>query len=207
VSCEEATGVTARRTSEEIRDQRESLIVAAREVVRRDGASALTVRAVAREAGCALGLPYKVFANREELVLELVAQELTELATALGTWVRTAGKHTVAGNLYRYARILLEADVPALMHANTLDDQAFAERVAEISRDSGLIHSFDSAIAAYLTEEQRLGRIRADVDTAAFGFLITGALHNLVTAGESYPRPSEHKLRAHLAACAAALAP
>ena len=199
--------MTARRTSEEIREQRQALVSAAREVVRRDGAGALTMRAVAREANCAVGLPYKVFANREELVLDLVAEELGELAAALNGWVKTAGRHTVGGNLYRYARILLDGDVPALLHANDIDDQAFAERLREVMAASGLIESFDGAIAAYLAEEQRLGRIRADVDTATFGFLVTGAVHNLVTAGDLYPRPSARQLRAHLDACAAALAP
>ena len=199
--------MTARRTSEEKQGQRELLVSAARRVVRRDGAGALTMRAVAREAGCALGLPYKVFANREELVLDLVAEELGELTSALNAWVRTAGRHSVGGNLYRYARILLDGDVPALLHANKIDDQAFAQRLRDVTAASGLIDSFDSAMAIYLSEEQKLGRIRGDVDTATFGFLVTGALHNLVTAGDLYPRPSARQLRAHLDACAAALAP
>jgi AcrR family transcriptional regulator len=199
--------MTARRTSEEIRGQRQLLVSAARVVVRRDGAAALTMRAVAREANCAVGLPYKVFANREELVLDLVAEELASLASALNAWVRTAGRHSVGGNLYRYARILLDGDVPALVHANTIDDQAFAARLRDVTEASGLLDSFDGAIAAYLSEEQRLGRIRADVDTATFGFLVTGAVHNLVSAGDLYPRPTDRQLRSHLDACASALAP
>jgi AcrR family transcriptional regulator len=199
--------LTARRTSEEKQGQRALLVSAAREVVRRDGATALTMRAVARQAGCALGLPYKVFANREELVLELVAEELGELTSSLNAWVRTAGRHTVGGNLYRYARILLDGDVPALLHANDIDDLAFAERLRDVTAASGLIDSFDTAMAVYLTEEQRLGRVREDVDASTFGFLITGAVHNLVTAGELYPRPSARQLRSHLDACAAVLAP
>ena len=199
--------MTARRTSAEIQAQRRMLVDAAREVVRRDGAAGLTMRAVAREAKCALGLPYEVFANREELVLDLVAEELGELTASLNAWIRSAGRNTVGGNLYRYARILLDGDVPALVHANDIDDRAFTERLRDVTEESGLLDSFDRAIATYLAEEQRLGRIRADVDTATFGFLVTGAIHNLVSAGDLYPRPSARRLRAHLDACAAALAP
>lgn len=199
--------MSQRRTSQETKATRAALVAAAQQVVRRSGARALTMRAVAQEAGCSVGLAYKVFANREELVLDLIAGELTEVSQALDRWIRTAGKHSVGGNLDRFASILLESETPALLHANEIDDVVFAQRLREITAESGIVRSFDEAIAQYLEEEQRQGRIRPGVDTDAFGFLITGAVHNLVTAGELYPRPARASLRRHLRACAEAIAP
>jgi AcrR family transcriptional regulator len=199
--------VTQRRTSQEIQTTRALLLAAAQQIVRRSGARALTMRAVAKEAGCAVGLPYKVFANREELVLELIMAELTEVSQALDGWIASAGKYTVGGNLDRFAGILLESETPALLHANEIDDQSLATRLRGITVESGIVRSFDEAIAQYLKEEQRLGRIRSDVATDAFGFLITGAIHNLVTAGEMYPRPARAALRRYLRSCAEAIGP
>jgi AcrR family transcriptional regulator len=199
--------VSHRRSSEETQATRDSLVAAALQIVRRAGARALTMRAVAQEAGCSVGLPYKIFANREELVLDLIAAELTEVSRALDGWIRSAGKHTTGGNLDRFASILLESETPALLHANEIDDVAFEQRLRGITAESGILRSFDEAIAQYLKEEQRLGRIRSGIDTAAFGFLITGAIHNLVTAGEQYPRPARAALRRYLRSCAEAIAP
>ncbi|MEU8222486.1 TetR/AcrR family transcriptional regulator [Kribbella sp. NPDC048915] len=199
--------MTKRRTSEEVDAIRASLVAAAKVLVQRDGANALTMRAVAAEAGCAVGLPYKFFANRDELVLELVTAELTELTSALTSWLQTSGRRSVGANLERYAAILLDSETPALLGANAIDDEALEARVRKMTQESGLTHSFDEAIAAYLGAEQEQGRVRPDVDVRAFGFLIAGAIHNLVVAGELYPRPSRRELRRFLDECAAAIAP
>lgn len=199
--------MTQRRTGQQIQTTRDSLVAAAQQIVRRSGAKALTMRAVAKEAGCSVGLPYKVFADREELVLEVIAIELGKVSGALDAWIASAGKHTVGANLDRFASILLESETPALMHANDIDDRSFEARLRTITAESGIVRSFDDAIEQYLLQEQHRGRIRPEVSTEAFGFLITGAIHNLVTAGEMYPRPSRASLRRHLRACADAIAP
>ena len=62
-------------------------------------------------------------------------------------------------------------------------------------------------MADYLAGEQKLGRVAADVDVKAFGFLITGAIHNLIEAGAAYPRPDRRRLRRYLSAVADQLAP
>ena len=49
-----------RRTPETTEALRTSLVAHALRLVEREGAPALTMRALAAEAGCAVGLPYKV---------------------------------------------------------------------------------------------------------------------------------------------------
>jgi len=196
------------RRSQEATDQlRETLIGHAPRLIRREGPQALTMRALAAEAGCAVGLPYKVFANREDLVAALVHIELRHLAEALRDWATQAGTRTVGENLGRYAALLLERDAPALVLAEEIGDADLDAAVSEQARDTGLLASFATTVADYLAAEKRLGRVADDVDTKAYGFLITGAVHNLVASPAGYPRPDMRTLRRMLAAVARQIAP
>jgi AcrR family transcriptional regulator len=199
--------VPPRRTREATDELRASLIEHAQRLVQRDGAHALTMRALAAEAGCAVGLPYKVFANREELVVELVELELRRLTASLDDWVGEAGRRTVGENLGRYAGLLLDAELPALVLAEQIGGTELDAAVTDQAHETGLLASFDTAVTEYLATEQRLGRVGADVDVRAYGFLITGAIHNLVSAGPGYPRPDRRRLRAMLDAVARQIAP
>jgi AcrR family transcriptional regulator len=196
------------RRSQDATDQlRGSLLEHAQRLIRRAGPQALTMRALAAEAGCAVGLPYKVFANREELVAALVHLELRALTTALQGWATEAGSRTVGENLGRYAAILLERDAPALVLAEEIGDEELNATVSAQAAQTGLIASFATTVADYLAAEQRLGRVAADVDVEAYGFLITGAVHNLVASPPGYPRPTPGTLRRMLSAVARQLAP
>ena len=160
------------------------------------------MRNLAAEAECAIGLPYTVFPNREALVSELVALELTRIREQVGAWSTTAGTRAVGENLDRYATLLLDADAPSLELARSLGDASVDSAVIGSAHASGLSHSFEHAVAEYLLAEQRLGRVAPDVDVEAFGFVITGAIHNLVDAGAAFPRPSRKRLRRFLLAVA-----
>ena len=67
-----ATMSPPKRKPETTEQLRASLVADTLRVIARDGAAALTMRALAAEAGCAVGLPYKVFTDRHELVGEIV---------------------------------------------------------------------------------------------------------------------------------------
>lgn len=184
----------AQRTSEATSHLRAELVGHAAAIARRDGAAALTMRALAHEAGCSLGLIYKVFADREEIVAELIAVELDDLSAQFAAWLADTANHSVGENLDRYAAILLDSPVPPLIHSVIMNGREPEERIDSAARHPAFIASLDAAVADYLRLEQQRGRVRADVDAAAFGFLITGAVHNLVTAGDAYPRPSRPEL-------------
>jgi AcrR family transcriptional regulator len=196
----------AARTPESTRALRASLVAAALRVLDRDGEGGLTMRAVAAEAGVALGLPYKVFASRNELVTEVVAAEFARLQATFGEVVAAAGTGTVAANLARWARALLSSPATALAH-EVGHDPELAAAVEAVAGDSGVVVAVEHTVVDYLAAEKRAGRVRGDVDERAFGFLIAGAVHNLLVAGEAYPRPSEERLCQVLEAVAEAVAP
>jgi len=186
---------------------RTSLLTHARRLVERDGARALTMRGLAAEAGCAIGLPYKVFANRDELVAELVLEEFTDLRVELDRWAAGAGSGTIGANLARYARIMLGRDMPAWEMVGAVGDEALQEAAAAKAGPSGLLASFDTTVRDYFSAEQRRGRIAQDVDVEAFGFLVTGAIHNLLVVGPGYPRPAKQRLEQMLRAVADRMRP
>jgi AcrR family transcriptional regulator len=189
-----------RRTPEATEQLRASLIEHARRIVARDGASSLTMRTLAAEAGCAVGLPYKVFDDRQELLLEILHAQFAALRASSEKLICGAGSGTVADNLSRFAERALGSTAVALVHEVGRDPalaQAFAERFQGSETGPAL---FESAFARYLAAEQRIGRIAPDVDTEAFGFLLGGAIHNLIMSGQAYPRPSRRKLKQLLTA-------
>jgi AcrR family transcriptional regulator len=195
-----------RRTVEGSRELRASLVAAAQRLVAREGAGALTMRGLAAEAGCAVGLPYKVFTSRDDLVVEVIVAELVRLRDEFEALVADAGQRTVGENLGRYARTLLASPAVGLARDIVHDDELTAtidERAGQI----GIVAALETTVADYLAAEKRLGRIDPDVDAEAFGFVVAGAVHNLIVSGEAYPRPSQRRLEQMLAAVADRLAP
>lgn len=194
------------RSRDATEELRASLVRAALQLVARDGADALTMRSLAKEAGCAVGLPYKVFANRSELVAAMLHVDFTRLRAGFDTLIERAGTHTVGDNLVWFAELLLGSPTVNLAHEvhadPTLDKTANAE-----FHGTGIAAAFDTALPDYLAAEKRAGRVGEHVDEKAFGFVLVGALHNLLAAGEDYPRPSPRELRRLLRAVAAGLAP
>jgi AcrR family transcriptional regulator len=64
-------------------DSRNAIVEAARSVATREGPGAISLRAVAAEAGYAPASVYEYFRNRGELILALAAEDLGALARAL----------------------------------------------------------------------------------------------------------------------------
>jgi AcrR family transcriptional regulator len=196
----------AKRTAETTQELRATLLEHARRLVGRDGASALTMRALAAEAGVSLGLPYKIFADRREIVDEIVAAEVRRFGAAAESLLGRAGSYTVGDNLIWFTSIVLNSPAAPLAQELHADDQRL-ESATEVAERTGLSPaSFPALLADYLTAEQRAGRVRDNVDCQAFGFLIAGAMHNLLIAGPAWPRPERRQLSRYLTAAACAIA-
>jgi AcrR family transcriptional regulator len=196
----------ARRTPEATDQLRISLIDHARRIVARHGASALTMRSLAAAAGCAVGLPYKVFTDRHELILDILHVEFERLRGGADELIERAGRGRLGGNLAWFAEFFLDSPAVALADEVVADPelaQIFAARFHHSHAGPAVV---ERGFASYLATEQAAGRVRADVDVAAFGFLIGGAIHNLVMSGAAYPQPSRRTLRRWLTAAASAIA-
>jgi AcrR family transcriptional regulator len=195
----------ARRTAEATQELRASLVKVAQRLVAREGASALTMRALAAEAGVAVGLLYKVFGGRGDLVAELIYVEFVQLRTELDQLAADAGTRTVGDNLGRYAELLLST--PTIALAQEIDDEALSKSINAMAGETGVVDALETTVTEYLAAEKRLGRVDQDVDENAFGFLVAGAVHNLLISGDPYPDRSIDDVKQSLAALATRLHP
>jgi hypothetical protein len=132
---------------------------------------------------------------------------MDRLAEASEALQRRVGTSSLASKLSWFAEVLLDSPAVVLV-PEVMVDHHVSEAFTVDAHHRGIGPPlFETAIAAYLVSEQRGGRIRADADTAAFAFVLAGAVHNLVMFGPAWPRPSLMQLRRHIAADVAALAP
>jgi AcrR family transcriptional regulator len=195
------------KRSAEITEQlRASLVDHARKLIAREGADALTMRRLATEAGCAVGLTYKLFADRRDLVGEIVRADLGRLREASDELLTRAGTATVGANLMWYAEIVLDSPAVALAR-ELLNDEALMQSVAASADHTGIgPAAFPRILTRYLTAEQETGRVAGHVDADAFGFLIASTLHNLLVASDAWPKPSRPDFQRMLDAVAATIA-
>jgi AcrR family transcriptional regulator len=195
-----------KRSEETTRGLRAELLEHARTIVRRDGSAALTMRALAAEAGVSLGLPYKIFTDRREIVTEIVRGEINTLRAASGELVAVAGRGTVGDNLTHFAEAILDSPAAPLARELHSDDQLLGSVTGAADEagvgPTGLVR----VLRRYLVAEQHAGRVSGHVDTDAIAFLLAGALHNVLIAGPAWPRPDRRELKRNLAGIAAAIA-
>src|SRR5919109_3608253 len=118
--------------------------------------------------------------------------EFVRLKAAFEELVAAAGTGTVGANLGRYAGLLRGSPGVALahgIHGITLDDEA-SRAIGARAGETGVVDAVATTVADYLAAEKRLGRVGPDVDEVAFGFVIAGAVHNLLVSGDPYPKPT-----------------
>jgi AcrR family transcriptional regulator len=92
----EALARRIERRSRQRAANRTAILEAARRVAAREGTGALSLRAVAAEAGYAPASVYEYFRNRAELVLALAAEDMGGLARALKEGALTRAEGTGA---------------------------------------------------------------------------------------------------------------
>lgn len=165
------------------------------------------MRALAAEAGCALGLPYKVFSDRGDLVAQILRTELERLASAGETLIAGAGNGTVAANLAGYAKGILDSPAVALAGEVKSDEVLAARFVHEADQTGTGPGGFQTVFARYLAAEREQARVGTEVDIEAMAFLLAGAVHNLVVSGPAYPRPGRDQFNGYLEALADLIRP
>ena len=174
-------------TGVHLTNARELLFDAAEGVLRRDGVSGLTSRAVTTEAGVAKGVMHRHFADFDAFLAELVLDRVSRLDGPLTEFREGAGTGTVADNLVNALAAVftpLAVAVPALV----ITRDGLRAHLREAGADRfPLITQGSLSIAAYLGAEQELGRLAGTADTRTLSYTLIGAAHLLFTDRESGP--------------------
>ncbi len=163
---------------------RTKLIEATRSVVAEVGYAHASTRAIAQAAGVAEGTIYRHFPDKSSLFFAAVLEANAAVVAWMTTLPERAGQDTVESNLADAAIRLAELrdQILPLEVALAADpDLAAQRRRAMAAAGSSLPPGPPQAVAAYLAAEQRLGRVRPDVDPHEAAVVILGMLFALGT--------------------------
>jgi len=188
-----------------IRDVREQLFGAAERVLLRDGANALTSRAVTTEAGCAKGVLHRHFDDFDAFLAELVLDRIGRLGAQAEALRGSAGAGTVPGNLAGALTELFGPVAVAVVALVTFRDGLRARLREAGSAGVPLLTEATAMIADYLSAERERGRIAPGADVDMLAPALVGAGHLLFAGREDAPPGAEEVRRAVTAVLAGAL--
>ena len=175
---------------------RDYLIATAARLIDQRGSAGLAVRDIAREAQVADGVLYNYFEDKEDLLVQALFAHVGNVMNTAPHLLPAPGEGTVAANLRAFidggiaillrvtpafAGLIGQPKVLARFHAMAGGDPAFDPASAdggEAAPDDR--RGLPDLLTAYLRGEQRLGRVRADVDIDAAAALIVGAMHGQI---------------------------
>ena len=161
---------------------RARLIEATRGIVREVGYAHASTRAIAQAAGVAEGTIYRHFPNKASLFFATVLESNAPIVAWVTGLPARAGEGTVEANLIDAAVQLagLRDQIMPLELAIAADPELAAERRQAIAAaGTSLPPGPPEGIAAYLAAEQRLGRVRGDIDPREAASLLLGVLFAL----------------------------
>jgi AcrR family transcriptional regulator len=174
-------------TGVHLNNPRELLFEAAERVLARESASALTSRAVTDEAGVAKGVMHRHFVDFDAFLAELILDRTNTLEGTAKTLRESAGTGSVVDNLVAAMTAVFTPLVVAMPALVIIRDGLRTHLRAAGAARFPLIAEGTAMVTAYLTEEQRLGRVATDADTTALSPTLIGSLHLLFTDRESGP--------------------
>lgn len=163
-----------------IPDLRERLFAAAERVVSRDGAAALTSRAITAEADCGKGVLHTHFAGLDEFVAELVLDRFARSARQAAALEAKVGQATVAANLQEVALGLLESLPPAVVGLAMTRPAAALHTREGLQAGAPAFDAIHQAFTGYLEAERRGGRLPAHADAATIALALVGTVHHLL---------------------------
>jgi len=164
------------------RATRARLIEATVAVVRDVGYAHASTRAIAQAAGVAEGTIYRHFPDKASLFFAAVLESNAPVVEWVAALPARAGEGTVESNLTDAVVRLagLRGQLIPLELAIAADPELGAQRRRAMEAAGGsLPPGPPEAIAAYLAAEQRLGRVRAEIETREAAILILAAIFGL----------------------------
>jgi AcrR family transcriptional regulator len=174
-----------------MRDARAQLFDAAERVLLRDGANALTSRAVTIEAGCAKGVLHRHFADFDDFLAELVRDRVGRMDERTAALREAAGAGTVADNLTEALTAVFESAALALVGLVAARDELRARLRRDLPAGVPVLTEAAIMIGEYLAAERALGRLVADSDVDTLAAMLIGTTHLLYLGSAGRPIEAE----------------
>jgi AcrR family transcriptional regulator len=159
---------------------RQYILEATERMLQTKGLARLTNKEIAEAAGCAEGTLYKHFETKEALILAAIEENVPDFLTAvqqdrIGAGTIEANVQDIARAAIRYYRKLLP-----LTTALFADMDLLAHFRLWMQAHKGGPLSIHQWVANFIAAEQRLGRLKPEVDPFSFAALLLGSCHQYV---------------------------
>ena len=158
------------------------------DLVREVGYAQTTTRAVAQAAGVSEGTIYRHFPDKPTLLLAAAIEQHAPIVAWMGELPARAGQGEVAETLsdcLSRLATMRQTLLPLELAILTDPELAAARNSIELPED---IPDPPKLLAEYLAAEQRLGRVRAEVDPTELAVLLLAALFGLMVMPADGPR-------------------
>jgi AcrR family transcriptional regulator len=179
---------------------RQLLFEAAERVLRQDGASGLTSRAITAEAGVAKGVMHRHFADFDAFLAELILDRVVQLDATADTLQEAVGTGTVVDNVVTAVTAVFSPLAVAMVALVITRDGLRARLHQAGAARFPLMAEGSAMISAYLKDEQILGRVAIDVDVPTVSYTLIGATHLLFADSENGPADAGtlHRVVSHV---------
>ena len=156
---------------------RERIIEAALRVVRKEGLTGATTRAIVQAVPCAEGTLYLYFKHRTELILALIEESASGFVEHLIRLPQLIGQKTVEENLAMIIRQAARFQDDALtLFCGVMSDPELLKAQQHIMRKAGKGPRLSRlAIARYLDAEKQRGRVHKNLDSSLTAALLLRA--------------------------------
>jgi AcrR family transcriptional regulator len=154
-------------------------------VIAAAGPSRLTSRSVTIEAGVATGLLYAHFANFDDFLAGYAVDRTFQISGEVADLPGRAGSGTVGGNLRRAVQATPPATLSALTRLMAARPDLTPRVEAVLGSGTAGLQAIETAVAGYLTAEQRLGRVPASADPGGLALAVVGVLQHVVLTGRA----------------------
>jgi AcrR family transcriptional regulator len=156
---------------------RDALLDAAAHVIRTKGLARATTKEIARASGFSEATLYKNFQDKEELFVAVLRERVSSFTPLQAALAAVPGSRTVRENLEDVVRAAADFYVASFpMSASIYAEPALlAAHRTSLSRRGAGPHLAGEALAAYVTQEQKLGRVAVGVEPSAVAAILLGA--------------------------------
>ncbi len=158
---------------------KESILEAAKTVIRTQGLSKATTREIAKQAGCAEGSIYKHFRDKSDLFVTALQDSAPPFLLLMKSLESRAGERTVRANLEEVAREAANffGDVMPISATLFSQPELLADHRRALKEKGAGPQRAYAAVAAYVRAEQKLGRINPKAKPLGAAALLLGACY------------------------------
>jgi AcrR family transcriptional regulator len=156
---------------------RARILDAAANIMRQHGLAAATTREIARAAELTEAALYKYFPSKADLFLAVLTERLSGLPETVKELCTHVGRSDVTATLTNLATsaLIFYADVLPIAASFFSEPKLLARNRALLQQRQLGPHLANRALAAYLRDEQALGRVPASIDPDTAAAMVLGA--------------------------------